>query len=78
MMQGDSGPNVRAVQLALNAHGAQLLTDGRYGPQTHSAAVAHYGSLGIALTSDRLPDEIWRSTVTSLGLTLLTASFLDQ
>jgi hypothetical protein len=35
--QGDEGPEIYAIQLLLNAHGANLVPDGKFGPLTQTA-----------------------------------------
>lgn len=37
---GDTGPNVKALQALLNAHGASLVVDGNFGTNTTNAVVA--------------------------------------
>lgn len=46
---GDSGPEVRALQEALNAQGADLVVDGRFDPRTHAAVMAFQASHGLTV-----------------------------
>ncbi len=44
---GDAGPDVYALQLALNRAGAKLNADGKYGAKTKAAVLAWQGKRGI-------------------------------
>ncbi|MCW5874746.1 MAG: peptidoglycan-binding protein [Anaerolineales bacterium] len=44
---GDSGPEVYAIQYLLRAHGHNLTPDGQFGPQTRQRVIAFQGSAGL-------------------------------
>lgn len=47
LSQGAVGDAVKALQLALNAHGAKLVVDGDFGPATTAAVKAFQASTGL-------------------------------
>ncbi len=53
---GDSGSTVRAVQEQLNAAGAEVTVDGRYGPATTSAVRAFQSKRHLAVDGIAGPD----------------------
>jgi hypothetical protein len=44
---GDRGPDVKALQQALNRHGANLKDDGDFGPATRAAVIALQAARGL-------------------------------
>jgi len=63
LSQGDRGPAVRAVQEALNGHGAGLVVDGVFGPATQAAVMAFQAGRGLGVDGIVGP-----RTRTALGL----------
>jgi peptidoglycan hydrolase-like protein with peptidoglycan-binding domain len=49
LRQGSTGWQVKALQSALNAHGASLLVDGAFGPRTHRAVVSFQQRNGLVV-----------------------------
>jgi hypothetical protein len=46
--QGDEGPEIYAIQLLLNAHGATLVPDGKFGPLTQAAVEDFQSDKGLS------------------------------
>jgi putative chitinase len=47
LRSGDSGPDVRTLQVKLNAHGAAIAADGEFGPGTLKAVIAFQTAAGL-------------------------------
>ncbi len=65
MGQGSSGHRVTGLQHLLNAHGASLTVDGRFGPGTHAAVVSFQKAK--ALDADGIVGpRTWQALITTV------------
>lgn len=64
--QGDHGDNVTALQYLLRAHGADIVVDGDFGPQTDAAVRQFQDAHGLAVDG-KVGNQTWSAVIIQVG-----------